>query len=133
MLPPSSPENVRTGPTVHRMLCGFIFRRRRKVNVGGTGNRGDSKMSTRAILANGANQNIRDGEGPKVLTRTKAADNAGLSERQHKTASASQAIVVSPDNCGLPTFAAMPPRTFYRECNATLRPLANPSIAVDSL
>ena len=35
--------------------------------------------------AQGANQNIRDGAVPKV-TRTSAADDAGLSERQRKTA-----------------------------------------------
>ena len=33
----------------------------------------------------GANQNIRDGTVPKV-TRGSAAENAGLAERQHKTA-----------------------------------------------
>jgi protein gp37 len=36
--------------------------------------------------AHGANQNIRDGAGPNVLTRTQAAEDAGLSERQRKTA-----------------------------------------------
>jgi hypothetical protein len=34
----------------------------------------------------GANQNIRDGNGPKVYTRKEAAEDAGLSERQQKTA-----------------------------------------------
>lgn len=34
----------------------------------------------------GANQNIQDGAVPKVLTRTDAAQEAGLSERQRKTA-----------------------------------------------
>ena len=33
----------------------------------------------------GANQNIRDGAGPKVQTRRQAAVDAGLSERQAKT------------------------------------------------
>lgn len=36
--------------------------------------------------AQGANQNIQDGADPKVLTRTEAATQAGLSERQKKTA-----------------------------------------------
>ena len=41
----------------------------------------------RAIAAKpGANQNIRDGEGPKVLTRKEAARDAGLSDRERKTA-----------------------------------------------
>jgi len=35
--------------------------------------------------AHGANQNIRDGTAPKVLTRVDAANAAGLSERQRKT------------------------------------------------
>lgn len=34
----------------------------------------------------GANQNIGDGDGPKVYTRKEAAEDAGLSERQQKTA-----------------------------------------------
>lgn len=34
----------------------------------------------------GANQNIRDGAGPKVQTRTSVAEAAGLSERQQKEA-----------------------------------------------
>ena len=36
--------------------------------------------------AQGAHQNIRDGDDLKVLTRTDAAAAAGLSERQRKTA-----------------------------------------------
>jgi hypothetical protein len=36
--------------------------------------------------ARGANQNIRDGAGPNVITREQAAADAGLSERQRKTA-----------------------------------------------
>jgi hypothetical protein len=36
--------------------------------------------------AQGANQNIRDGADPKVLTRKSAAEAAGMSERQRKTA-----------------------------------------------
>lgn len=36
--------------------------------------------------ANGANQNIGAAIGPKVLTRTQAAEDAGLSDRQRKTA-----------------------------------------------
>lgn len=36
--------------------------------------------------AHGANQNIKDGDGPKVLTRKEAGDSAGMSERQVKTA-----------------------------------------------
>jgi hypothetical protein len=36
--------------------------------------------------AQGANQNIRDGEGPKVQTRKTAATEAGMSERNAKTA-----------------------------------------------
>jgi len=36
--------------------------------------------------AHGANQNIRDSDGPKVLTRKDAGHNAGLSDRQIKDA-----------------------------------------------
>ncbi|WP_233872393.1 hypothetical protein [Paraburkholderia adhaesiva] len=36
--------------------------------------------------ANGLNQNIKDADGPKVATRTIAAREAGMSERQRKTA-----------------------------------------------
>jgi len=55
------------------------------------------RIKTRAILragellkqiepAQGANQNIKDGTDQKVFTRTQAATEAGLSERQRKTA-----------------------------------------------
>lgn len=36
--------------------------------------------------ANGANQNIGAGDVPNVLTRTQAAEDAGMSDRQRKTA-----------------------------------------------
>ena len=36
--------------------------------------------------ARGANQNIREGDHPNVITRTQAAEQAGLSEHQRKTA-----------------------------------------------
>ena len=36
--------------------------------------------------ARGANQNIQEGDLPNVITRTQAAEQAGLSERQRKTA-----------------------------------------------
>jgi hypothetical protein len=38
------------------------------------------------IPKHGANQNIKDGGDPNVITRTQAADDAGLSERQRKNA-----------------------------------------------
>jgi hypothetical protein len=69
--------------------------------------------------ANGANQNIGDGADPKVLTRKDAAEAAGLSERQRKTALRVKARPASPrgpaharKSPGCPNVA--PPRETHR-------------------